>query len=59
MLNGEYGLNDICIGVPVIIGKSGVEEIIEINLTDNEKEKLHQSADSVKQMNSSLKNLFN
>ena len=59
MLNGEYGLNDICIGVPVIIGKSGVEEIIEINLTDIEKEKLHQSADSVKQMNSSLKNLFN
>ena len=59
MLNGEYDLNDICIGVPVIIGKSGVEEIIEINLTDIEKEKLHQSADSVKQMNSSLKNLFN
>ena len=58
MLNGEYGLNDICIGVPVIIGKTGVEEIIEINLTDIEREKFHQSADSVSKMNSSLKNLF-
>ena len=58
MLNGEYGLDDICIGVPVIIGKSGVEEIIQINLTDIEIEKLHQSANSVNKMNSSLKNLF-
>ena len=59
MLNGEYGLNDLCRCVPVIIGKTGVEEIIEINLTDIEREKFHQSVDSVKQMNSSLKSLLN
>ena len=38
MLNGEYGLNDICIGVPVIIGANGVEEIVEISLNDLENE---------------------
>ena len=47
MLSGEYGLNDLCLGVPVIIGKSGVEEIIEINLNEIEKEKLQKSATSV------------
>ena len=59
MLSGEYGLNDLCLGVPVIIGKSGVEEIIEINLNEIEKEKLQKSAASVKNMNSSLDNLIN
>jgi len=59
MLSGEYGLNDLCLGVPVIIGKSGVEEIIEINLNEIEKEKLQKSATSVKNMNSSLDNLIN
>ncbi|MBL31091.1 MAG: malate dehydrogenase [Flavobacteriaceae bacterium] len=59
MLNGKYGLNDICIGVPVIIGKNGVEEIIEINLNNIEKNKLQESAAAVKSMNSSLKNLIN
>jgi malate dehydrogenase len=59
MLSGEYGLNDLCLGVPVIIGKSGVEEIIEINLNEIEKEKLQKSANSVKNMNSSLDNLIN
>ena len=38
MLEGEYGLNNICIGVPVIVGANGVEEIIEINLDDIENE---------------------
>ena len=59
MLSGEYGLNDLCLGVPVIIGKSGVEEIIEINLNEIEKEKLQKSAASVKEMNYSLNNLLN
>ena len=59
MLSGEYGLNDLCLGVPVIIGKSGVEEIIEINLNEIEKEKLRKSAASVKEMNYSLNNLLN
>ena len=38
MLDGEYGQSDICIGVPCIIGKNGVEEILSINLNDSEKE---------------------
>ena len=59
LLSGEYGLNDLCLGVPVIIGKSGVEEIIEINLNEIEKEKLQKSAASVKEMNYSLNNLLN
>ena len=59
MLSGEYGLNDLCLGVPVIIGKSGVEEIVEINLNEIEKEKLQKSAASVKEMNYSLNNLLN
>ncbi len=58
MLSGEYGLNDLCLGVPVIIGKNGVEEIIEINLDEIEKEKLQKSATSVRNMNSSLDNLI-
>lgn len=36
-VEGEYGQNDICIGVPCIIGKNGVEEILDINLNDHEK----------------------
>ena len=43
-LNGEYGLNDICIGVPCIIGKNGVEKIINLNLDLSEKTKLNESA---------------
>ena len=54
MLNGEYGLNDICIGVPVIIGANGVEEIVEISLNDLENENLQNSASSVSKMNLAL-----
>jgi len=43
-LDGEYGLRDICIGVPVRLGKNGVEEVIELDLTPEEKNALHQSA---------------
>jgi malate/lactate dehydrogenase len=39
-VEGEYEQNDICIGVPCIIGKNGVEEIIEIELNDKEKQRL-------------------
>ena len=59
MLNGEYGLNDICIGVPVIIGSNGVEEIIDINLNNIEKEKLQNSAFTVANMNSALNTILN
>jgi malate dehydrogenase len=47
-LEGEYGLNDIFVGVPVKLGKNGVEEVIEIKLNDDEKKLLNESAQSVK-----------
>lgn len=43
-LNGEYGLKDIYIGVPVRLGRAGVKEVVEIDLTDEEKKALHKSA---------------
>jgi malate dehydrogenase len=49
VLNGEYGLNDVCIGVPAKIGKNGIEKVVELNLTDEEKAMLKRSADSVKE----------
>ncbi len=48
-MKGEYGLNDVVIGVPVKLGKNGVEEIIEIELSDEERAALHSSADAVKE----------
>jgi len=54
LLDGEYGLNDICIGVPAIIGANGVEKIVEINLSDSEKESLQNSADAVRKTNGLL-----
>ena len=49
-LNGEYGFKDIYAGVPVIIGKDGVEKIVELNLDSNEKQYFSKSVDSVKQL---------
>ena len=54
-LEGEYGQNDICIGVPCIIGRNGIEEILSIDLNDNEKTLFAKSADAVRNMNSDLK----
>lgn len=48
LLEGEYGIFDTCIGVPVMIGKNGVEKIISISLSDNELESLRKSAEIVK-----------
>ena len=48
-LNGEYGINDLYFGVPAKLGKDGIEEIIEHNLTENEKNDLIQSAEAVKE----------
>ena len=48
MLNGEYGLKDIYLGVPVKLGKAGVEEIIEIELNEQENQMLQTSANAVK-----------
>ncbi len=49
-LEGEYELNNIFVGVPVILGKNGIENIIELKLTDEEREKLQYSANAVKEM---------
>ena len=48
MLNGEYGMKDIYLGVPVVLGKNGIEKIIEVKLDDQEKELLATSAKAVK-----------
>jgi len=57
-LEGEYGLNDICIGVPAVIGKNGIEEILEISLSNAEKEKMKSSADAVKKTNDLLSDVL-
>ncbi len=49
-LEGEYGLNDIFVGVPVVLGEHGIEQIINMNLNDKEMALLQKSADSVKQL---------
>ncbi|MDL1962999.1 MAG: malate dehydrogenase [Deltaproteobacteria bacterium] len=54
-LEGEYGINDLFIGVPVKLGSNGIEEIIEITLTDEEDKALRQSADAVKELVGLLK----
>ncbi len=54
LLDGEYGLKDLCIGVPVILGKNGIEEIVEIDLTDAEKAKMKESAEGVSKTNDLL-----
>jgi malate dehydrogenase len=53
-LEGEYGLNDICIGVPVVLGTNGIEKIVEINLSDAEQHKLEASAAAVHKTNGLL-----
>lgn len=47
-LQGEYGLEDVVIGVPCRLGCGGIESILELNLTDREREGLHTSAQSVR-----------
>jgi malate dehydrogenase len=54
-LNGEYGITDTHIGVPVKLGASGVEEIFEITLTDTERDAIKRSADIVKETFDNLK----
>ena len=57
-LQGEYGLHDLFLGVPCRLGSGGVEKILEVNLTEAEKNSLHQSAQSVKKnINLALKQL--
>ncbi|MEE3999674.1 malate dehydrogenase [Tenacibaculum sp. FZY0031] len=54
LLEGEYGLTDLCIGVPVVLGKNGIEKIVEINLSEEEKAALTSSAKAVKNNNTAL-----
>lgn len=54
LLNGEYGQKDICIGVPVIIGKNGWEEVVDVHLNDAEKALFEASAAKVREMNDAL-----
>ncbi len=54
MLDGEYGQSDICMGVPCIIGKNGVEKIVDVALNENEKALFAKSAAAVRSMNDAL-----
>jgi malate dehydrogenase len=56
-LEGEYGFNDLFIGVPVKLGTNGVEEVIQITLTAGEKAALEKSADAVRELKELLKKL--
>jgi malate dehydrogenase len=56
-LNGEYGQKDICLGVPVVIGKNGWEKVVEYQLSDEEQAAFNKSADAVRNMNDVLKTL--
>lgn len=57
-LEGEYGESDICIGVPCIIGKNGVEKIVDVALNDEEKALFSKSAAAVRNMNEALQSLL-
>ena len=57
-LNGEYGVKDIYAGVPAIIGSKGVEKIVEINLSEEEKINFQKSIDAVKELFDAAKNIY-
>jgi malate dehydrogenase len=54
LLNGEYGLHDISIGVPCILGKNGIEKIVEVSISEAEMKKMHESAEGVRNVNALL-----
>ncbi len=56
-LEGEYGLQDLFIGVPVKLGGSGIEDIVEIKLTEQEQAALNRSADAVRELKETLKKI--
>ena len=56
-LDGEYGQKDICLGVPVVIGKNGWEKIVDYKLNEEEQSLFNKSADAVRNMNDVLKTL--
>ena len=56
-LTGEYGVNDLYLGVPVVLGRNGIEEIIELQLNEDEMNLLHTSAKAVREVCDVLKTL--
>ena len=58
MLEGEYQQSDLCIGVPCIIGKNGLESIVDVQLNPQEQNKFNQSAAAVKTMNEALEDVL-
>ena len=58
MLDGEYNQSDICMGVPCIIGKNGVEQILDIKLNETEQAAFDKSSDAVRAMNAELKSVL-
>jgi malate dehydrogenase len=56
-VNGPYGIKDLYVGVPAVIGEKGIERIVELELTASEKEQLAKSADSVKGLIDACKKL--
>jgi len=58
LLEGEYGQKDVCVGVPVIIGRDGVERIIEVKLNEAEKAKFNESTQAVREVNKALEGVL-
>ena len=54
LVNGHYGLNDLCLGLPAVLDHTGVKEVLEIQLNREEQEKLEQSAKAIKEIMSRL-----
>ncbi|MGA9239442.1 MAG: malate dehydrogenase, partial [Robiginitalea sp.] len=54
LLEGEYNLNDLCFGVPVVLGRKGIEKIVPIELNEAEKAKMQESAAGVSKTNGLL-----
>ena len=59
MLEGEYGYNDVVVGVPVVLGKNGMEKVIELKLNENEKALLDNSVKHVTETIEEAKKLLN
>jgi len=57
-LEGEYGLNDICIGVPCVIGANGIESIVDVQLNESEQALMQASAEKVRAMNTALSDIL-
>jgi malate dehydrogenase len=53
-IDGQYGVNDVCLGIPAVVGKKGIEKIIELPLNDFEKSEFMKGSNSVKEAISNL-----